>query len=165
MSLRHFKSYPCRNKTTFETQITCVKEYLAPSIAKHINHAMKEISIQQATNDLSTKSPEAHKNTDRIGIIASVLCAIHCACTPILLILLPTFGKAWSHPATHWGMALIVIPIAVFMLKKGYRKHGKKWIVGLGVAGITFIIIGAILPYTEAATYGLPDNTETVGPT
>lgn len=86
---------------------------------------------------------------DRIGILASVLCAIHCALTPILLILLPTFGKAWAHPSTHWGMALIVIPIALFMMRKGYKKHGRKWVVLMGSVGIVFIIIGAILPYVE----------------
>lgn len=94
---------------------------------------------------------KAQRRADRIGIIASVLCAIHCALTPVLLMLMPTFGKAWSHPATHWGMALVVIPIAVFMLIKGYRKHGRKWVVGLGALGVFLIIIGAILPYTEVA--------------
>ncbi|MGJ8656252.1 MAG: MerC domain-containing protein [Akkermansiaceae bacterium] len=86
---------------------------------------------------------------DRIGIIASVLCAIHCALTPILLILLPTFGKTWAHPSTHWAMAIVVIPIAVYMMKKGYQKHGKKWIVAIGSLGILFVIVGAILPYVE----------------
>ena len=98
---------------------------------------------------------KSHSRADRIGIIASVLCAIHCALTPVLLILLPTFGKAWAHPSTHWGMALIVIPIAIFMVKKGYQKHGKKWIVVLGVLGVILIIVGAILPYVENA----PNNT------
>ena len=86
---------------------------------------------------------------DHIGIWASILCAIHCALTPALLILLPAFGKAWAHPATHWGMALIVIPIAVFMVRKDYRKHARKWIVATGSVGITLIVIGAILPYVE----------------
>ncbi len=89
-------------------------------------------------------------NADRIGIFASVLCAIHCALTPVLLIMMPTFGKMWAHPATHWGMAIIVIPIAIFMMRKGFREHGKKWVLALGSLGVLFIIVGAILPYTEA---------------
>lgn len=88
-------------------------------------------------------------NVDRIGILASILCAIHCALTPVLLIMLPTFGKMWAHPATHWGMAIVVIPIAVFMILKGFREHGKKWVLGIGGLGVLFIIVGAILPYVE----------------
>ena len=103
--------------------------------------------MEAAINNTDLSS---HSKADRIGIFASVLCAIHCALTPVLLILLPTFGKAWAHPSTHWGMALIVIPIAGFMMKKGYQSHGKKWIVGLGAIGIICIIVGAILPYVEA---------------
>jgi len=94
---------------------------------------------------------EQHKRIDSIGIITSILCAIHCALTPFLLILLPTFGKAWAHPATHWGMALIVIPIAIFMMRKGYQKTHKKKILYIGSLGILFIIVGAILPYVEAS--------------
>lgn len=90
-----------------------------------------------------------HSQVDRVGIVASILCAVHCALTPVLLILLPTFGKAWAHPSTHWGMAVIVIPIALFMMRKGYKRHGKKWIVITGWAGILFIVIGAILPYSD----------------
>ena len=88
-------------------------------------------------------------NADRIGIFASILCAIHCALTPVLLLMIPTFGKMWAHPATHWGMAIVVIPIAVFMMLKGFREHGKKWVLGVGSLGVLFIIVGAILPYSE----------------
>jgi len=97
-----------------------------------------------------------HRRADKFGVIASILCAIHCALTPFLLILLPTFGKAWSHPATHWGMALIVIPIAVMMMRKSYKKHSKKWIIAVGSLGILFIIVGSILPYIETS----PKSTE-----
>ena len=99
-----------------------------------------------------------HKRFDRLGVIASILCAIHCALTPILLILLPTFGKAWAHPATHWGMAIIVIPIAVFMMLKSYKKHAKKKILYIGSIGILLIIIGAILPYIENSPKANPST-------
>lgn len=91
-------------------------------------------------------------NADSVGIFASILCAIHCAATPVLLLMMPTFGKMWAHPATHWGMAIVVIPIAVFMMLKGFREHGKKWILGIGILGVLFIIVGAILPYSELGT-------------
>ncbi len=86
---------------------------------------------------------------DRIGVVASVLCAIHCALTPILLLMLPTFGRAWSHPATHWGMALVVIPVAAFTIVRGFQQHGRRWIVGVGVLGMALILVGAAVPYLK----------------
>lgn len=49
---------------------------------------------------------------DRFGVLASVLCAIHCAVTPFLFLILPSFGRVWAHPASHWGIALFVGPVA-----------------------------------------------------
>jgi len=46
-------------------------------------------------------------------------------------------------------MALVVIPIAIFMMRKGYKTHSKKWILVVGSLGVAFIIAGAILPYIE----------------
>ena len=97
---------------------------------------------------------------DRLGITASILCAIHCALTPVLLILLPTFGKAWAHPSTHWGMAIIVVPIAVIMMRKGYRKRANKKILYIGTSGVILIIIGAFLPYLEASPISTQTNTQ-----
>lgn len=51
-----------------------------------------------------------------MGVFASILCAIRCAVTPLLLVFLPTLGKIWSHPASHWGVDLFVLPLAVVMM-------------------------------------------------
>ncbi len=101
---------------------------------------------------ISDSTPQVAQTADRIGVVASVLCAIHCAVTPFLLLLLPTFGRAWSHPATHWGMALLVVPLAGFMMSSGYKEHRCKWIVGVGTLGIAFVLAGSAAPYLE----GLP---------
>ena len=94
---------------------------------------------------------QASWNADRVGVFASVLCAIHCAATPFLLLILPTFGKVWSHPASHWLMALIVVPIALVMISKGYQRHRRKWIIGIGIFGVLFVLVGAVTPYFEKA--------------
>ncbi|MDA7526305.1 MerC domain-containing protein [Verrucomicrobiales bacterium] len=85
--------------------------------------------------------------SDRVGVYASVLCAIHCALTPILLLMLPAFGRAWSHPASHWAMALFVVPVAAFTLAQGFKRHRRRWVVGTGVLGIMLILAGAAVPY------------------
>ena len=86
------------------------------------------------------------KTADRIGVATSVLCAIHCALAPVLLIFLPTFGKIWAHPASHALVAIFIVPLAGFSLLKGYRKHRKRWIVVSASVGIFFVLFGATLP-------------------
>ncbi|MEP2775939.1 MAG: MerC domain-containing protein [Luteolibacter sp.] len=88
-------------------------------------------------------------NADRLGVLASVLCAIHCAAAPVLLLALPTFGRIWAHPATHWGMAILVVPIAAAMACHGFRRHRRKWVAGFAALGILFVIVGGALPYLE----------------
>ncbi len=89
----------------------------------------------------------ARLNPDRLGVAASVLCAIHCAAAPVLLLALPSFGRIWAHPATHWGMALFVVPIAAIMTLRGFREHGRKWVLGFATIGILLVIAGSMLPY------------------
>lgn len=98
------------------------------------------------TQDLPAPSPDA----DRVGVFASVLCAIHCLVTPPLLLLMPALGRIWAHPATHWGMALVVVPLAMVAVWKGFQKHGRKWVVVSAAMGVALIIVGAVLPYVNA---------------
>jgi hypothetical protein len=109
-----------------------------------------KISSHFAMNTATTASPNRvrfnEKNADRFGVAASVLCAVHCALAPVLLILLPTFGKIWAHPASHALVAIFIVPLAAFTLLKGYRKHGKRWIAVSAMAGIFLVLFGAALP-------------------
>ncbi len=105
--------------------------------------------ISSSVSAPTQAAAQDQQNADRFGVIASVLCAIHCALAPIFLIFMPAFGKIWAHPASHWLVALIVVPVAAVMMYRGYERHGKKWVAALGGFGIFFIIVGAVLPYVE----------------
>ena len=63
---------------------------------------------------------------------------------PFLLIAAPTLGGIWVHPAAHLAIAALVLPIAAFALRSGYRKHGARWIVGLGTAAMVLVLLGGI---------------------
>lgn len=84
---------------------------------------------------------------DRTGVFASVFCAIHCAVAPILLLSMPAFGGVWAHPLSHVGISAVVLPIAFLALRKGFRTHGKSWILGVGIVGIGLVAVGTALPY------------------
>lgn len=83
---------------------------------------------------------------DRIGVAASVLCAIHCGLAPVLFIFLPAFGKIWAHPASHALVALLIVPLAAFSIYKGYRIHRKRWVLISASIGVFFVVWGAVLP-------------------
>jgi len=96
---------------------------------------------------------------DRWGIVASVLCAIHCAVTPALFLFAPTFGELWSHPASHWIVALFVVPLAMVVVFRGFRIHRQKWVVACALLGVVLVVAGAIVPYWS----GLSENNSTNG--
>ena len=86
----------------------------------------------------STLTPPAIDlpKADRIGVAASVLCAIHCGLAPVLLIAMPAFGRIWAHPASHALVAIFIVPLAAFSIRKGYRAHGKRWVMVSAMIGI-----------------------------
>ncbi|MCK5944079.1 MAG: MerC domain-containing protein [Planctomycetes bacterium] len=84
---------------------------------------------------------------DRTGVFASVFCAIHCAVAPLLLVVAPTLGGVWVHPLAHLAIAALVLPVAGFALRRGFRDHGRRWVVAVGGAGIALVLVGAVLPY------------------
>jgi len=91
---------------------------------------------------------------DRTGVIASVLCAIHCAIAPILLVVTPTLGGIWVHPIAHLSIAALVLPIAGFALRSGFRQHQLRWVVTVGGLGIFLVLLGATYPYMTDAAAG-----------
>ncbi len=120
-------------------QMNCIYWRISDGIAS-FKMEMSRSSMQLASASVWPLSG------DRIGVIASILCAIHCAATPIVLLVLPAFGKVWTHPASHWIMASLVIPLAAFMVVMGFRKHRRKWIIASGGLGILFVLLGAAAP-------------------
>jgi len=84
---------------------------------------------------------------DRTGVFASIFCAIHCAVAPLLLMLAPTLGGIWVHPLAHLAIASLVLPVAGFALRNGFRAHGRRWVVTVGGLGISLVVLGAVLPY------------------
>jgi len=99
------------------------------------------------SSSISTTAPRTLlPDADRMGVIASILCAIHCGVAPILLLLLPTFGKIWAHPASHALVAIFIVPLAVYSIRKGYKKHQRRKVVVFAGVGIFFVLVGTVLP-------------------
>lgn len=69
---------------------------------------------------------------DRIGLLGSLLCALHCALLPVLIALLPTLGLGGAS-LIDFDQAFTVFAtlLGITTLSLGYRRHRtfRAWIV------------------------------------
>lgn len=106
---------------------------------------------ESATPSISNESMGAPSGKlDKVGIAASLACAIHCLAAPFLLLLLPAAGSVWSHPAVHWVLAALVLPLALYVIYRGYIRHKRRAALVFAVLGAAFIIAGLLAPDTVA---------------
>jgi|MDSW01.3.fsa_nt_gb hypothetical protein len=101
---------------------------------------------------MSTFSSSSKKNWDKLGVFASLFCAIHCLSAPLLFIFLPAFAEIWGHRSSHIIIALLVLPLASTVLFRGYRQHRRRWILITTVIGITAVLASCMLPYLATAS-------------
>ena len=52
-------------------------------------------------------------------------------------------------------MALVVVPLALWMTLKNYQNHKRKWVLATSALGVLFILAGAAAPYFEQNLAGL----------
>ena len=78
--------------------------------------------------------------TDRIGMLASLGCAIHCAAMPLVIGYLPSLGLTWmAGESFHKWMAVICAVIALVAFVPGWRRHRLIAPAMLGAVGIGLI--------------------------
>ena len=98
---------------------------------------------------------------DRLGITASMGCAIHCLFTGIFFLIFPALFEITEEFAPleflhsewiHWGLAVVVVPVAVLSLGRGYYLHRKAKTIVLGGIGLAMILTGLTLHPFAAET-------------
>ena len=101
----------------------------------------------------------SHGWLDSFAISMSVICAVHCLLTPVLIALLPIISTTfWVHENFHLWMVFLVVPttsLAVFM---GCRKHKNKIVVFLSTLGLAFILFIAIYQYSFLTGHSFDSN-------
>lgn len=83
---------------------------------------------------------------DKLAIALSSLCVIHCLATPLLLIILPSFGALFadSHELFHQIILFFVLPVGLAALAAGYRHHHKSTVLGSGLTGLAILFVTAL---------------------
>ena len=88
-----------------------------------------------------------HSLLDRFGATGSMICAVHCAITPVLLAAIPSLGlSAWLSDGFERGFVLFVTVLGLFSLLWGYRRHRAFRALTLLLVGLLVLWAGAYLP-------------------
>lgn len=89
---------------------------------------------------------------DRLGLLLSGICLVHCIGLPILILLLPAIAFALpSDGVVHAALIVMVLPVSGFALSRGLSKHGNRWAALLGVSGLLFLVLGLAFFESESA--------------
>src|SRR5690348_18485439 len=84
------------------------------------------------------------QSADRIGAIASFLCAIHCALLPFVLAALPLVGLEFLADYRFVrGFVAFACVLAVIALVRGFRGHQQPLALVLAIPGVYLLISGA----------------------
>ncbi len=94
---------------------------------------------------------------DRLGIIASVICAIHCAATPILLTLLPalTFTEWMASPRFHQIAAVVCVGMVSLAIWPAFRRFRDYSVLSLSTVGLGLLIAAAFFLPAECCSHSM----------
>jgi len=89
---------------------------------------------------------------DKSAITLSTLCVVHCLLLPVLTVLLPTLAATTlNQEFFHIAMVTCVIPISIFALTLGCKKHKNYSIFYIGAIGLVLLLVALVLgePYLD----------------
>ena len=97
-------------------------------------------------SDSEDSQPDGTRWTDRMGMLASIGCAIHCAAMPFVISYLPSLGLSWmSGEGFHRWMAFICAAIAISAFVPGWRHHRRLAPALLGLVGVVLLSSAAFV--------------------
>jgi hypothetical protein len=89
---------------------------------------------------------------DRVGTVASFLCAIHCAALPFVLALLPLLGLSFlADHRFERGFVMFACALALTSLIGGFRRHHQPLALSLAIPGLLLLLLGV----TFAESYSI----------
>jgi len=84
------------------------------------------------------------KNLDKLGMLLSIICGIHCILTPFALVFGPWLESYLEHEKFHFLIVLIAAPLVVISLYKSHFVHRTTRPLRFGMIGLFMLIAGLI---------------------
>lgn len=97
---------------------------------------------------------QVKKGLEVLGVVAPIVCLIHCLATPVLLVALPFLtathleGSESSHLWFHW----IIVGLCAIAIVPAYLSHRRANVLLLFLAGAGFVLVPAYVPELESLT-------------
>src|ERR1700751_6175589 len=86
------------------------------------------------------------EHIDRLGMVTSALCFIHCSADPVILSLSAVSSHfISSEEHTHRLLAVLVTIVGMAAISFGYRRHKRKRVLGTSTLVLGLICSGAYL--------------------
>ncbi|WP_079717080.1 MerC domain-containing protein [Parapedobacter luteus] len=94
-------------------------------------------------------------NFDKLGIVTSIACAIHCTVLPLLVAVLPMLDiPGLEHPALEWSFIVLALLFGTLSMMHGYRRHhGRLLPFSLFSVGFVLLLLNQLSD--EAYVYAL----------
>ncbi len=107
-------------------------------------------------NSIASTNSKALNFLDTFAVSMSLLCAVHCLITPVLLIALPILATSvWVHKDFHIWMMILVIPTTIIAMIQGCKKHKDKTVIFLSSCGLATLLGIAIY---ESYVHGVTET-------
>ena len=87
---------------------------------------------------------------DRLGIVLSGLCAVHCLATLLLVAGMGLSGGILLDPALHRVGLALAIAVGALGLGFGLARHGKREPLMIGAAGLSLMTLALLTGHSPA---------------
>lgn len=92
------------------------------------------------------KSTEAPRKLDKLAIVLSGTCLLHCLALPLLVTLVPIAqGSLLEEQTFHLLMLWIILPTSLLALTSGCWKHKDITTIALGTLGLVSLTLVALV--------------------
>lgn len=106
--------------------------------------------------DVADAARPSHQPIDRLGALASTLCAVHCLLSATLPQVFAGLGLAvLLGEQPEWAFTLVALAFAFAALVLGWRKHRSLSVVSMFAAGMTALLLGRLLEDEAGQVLGL----------
>ena len=100
--------------------------------------------------------PSTSMVLDRFAIGGSLLCAIHCLLSPLLLLFIPLNNTAFhlDEHISHQLITSLVVPVSALALIIGYWRHQNTIVSSLGGLTLLLLVIFIYFGHDHLSTLG-----------
>lgn len=120
-----------------------------PRASPRVNKVRHVLNIDAASSTSLKDTPNSetprHQLFDRLGILGSALCLLHCISSPLLIGLFGLSSLSFLHADwIHKGLASLLIPIAALAIWPGVQRHGNRFVLLIALLGVLFLLTSAL---------------------